>query len=93
MPAFVYILANVKRGVMYVGVTINMARRLTEHRSGVVPGFTSRHGLILLVHLEPYDSMLEARGRERALKRWRRDWKFELIEEANPQWRDLSDQL
>jgi putative endonuclease len=93
MQAFVYILANTKRGVMYVGVTTNVARRIAEHRSGIVPGFASRHGAIRLVYLEAYDSMIEARAREHTLKRWRREWKFELIEATNPEWRDLADQL
>jgi putative endonuclease len=90
---FVYILANKPRGVLYVGVTNNLARRLSEHRSGVVPGFTSTYGLKLLVHAEPYESIREARAREHSLKRWRRAWKFELIEQANPDWRNLADML
>lgn len=93
MTAYVYILSNTKRGVMYVGVTTHMSRRLSEHRGGIVPGFAGKHGLIVLVHLEQYDSMLEARARERAVKRWRRDWKFKLIEETNPEWDDLADRL
>jgi putative endonuclease len=90
---FVYILANRRRGVLYVGVTNNLARRISEHRAKVVPGFASEHGLILLVHVEEYASILEARAREHALKRWRRAWKFELIETDNPDWRDLSSDL
>jgi putative endonuclease len=90
---FVYILANCRRGVLYIGVTNNPSRRVSEHRAKVVPGFTSKHGVILLVHVEEYGSILEARAREHSLKRWRRDWKFELIEKDNPDWRDLSDEL
>jgi putative endonuclease len=90
---FVYILANRARGVLYVGVTNNLARRISEHRAKIVPGFTSEHGLILLVHAEEYAPILEARAREHALKRWRRAWKFELIEKNNPDWRDLSGDL
>jgi putative endonuclease len=90
---FVYILTNRPRGVLYVGVTNDLARRITEHRAKIVPGFTSRHGLVLLVHVEEYSSILEARAREHSLKRWHRAWKFELIEKDNPEWRDLSADL
>jgi putative endonuclease len=90
---FVYILTNRPRGVLYVGVINNPARRITEHRAKIVPGFTSRHGVIRLVHVEEYSSILEARAREHSLKRWRRSWKFELIEKNNPDWSDLSDDL
>jgi putative endonuclease len=90
---YVYILTNRPRGVLYVGVTNNVSRRISEHRAKIVPGFTSNHGVILLVHVEEYACILEARARERALKRWRRVWKFELIEKNNPDWRDLSGDL
>jgi len=90
---FVYILTNCKRGVLYIGVTNDLVRRLCEHKGKVVPGFTSRYGLTMLVYYEEYLSILEARNRERALKRWRRAWKFDLIEKLNPEWRDLSDDL
>jgi putative endonuclease len=95
MPSrfFVYILANRRRGVLYVGVTNDLSRRISEHRAKIVPGFTSRHGVMLLVHVEEYSSILEARAREHSLKRWRRAWKFELIEKNNPAWRDLSGDL
>src|SRR3978361_394932 len=87
---FVYILTNRPRGVLYVGVTNDVARRITEHRAKIVPGFTSRHSVFMLVHVEEYSSILEARAREHSLKRWRRAWKFELVEKDNPEWRDLS---
>jgi putative endonuclease len=90
---FVYILANRRRGVLYVGVTNNLARRISEHRAKIVPGLASEHSLILLVHVEEYASILDARAREHALKRWRRTWKFELIEKNNSSWRDLSGDL
>jgi putative endonuclease len=90
---FVYILANEPKGVLYVGVTNDLARRTSEHKSKVVPGFTSRYGVSRLVYYEEYGSILEARDRERALKHWRRRWKFKLIEELNPTWRDLYDEL
>jgi putative endonuclease len=90
---FVYILANTRRGVLYVGVTNNLARRIAEHKAKLVAGFTKSYGIILLVHVEQYPSILEARARERSLKRWRREWKFELIEKMNPEWRDLTGDL
>src|SRR4051794_468957 len=90
---FVYILTNRPRGVLYVGVTNNVARRISEHRAKIVPGFTSKHGVFLLVHVEEYASVLDARAREHSLKRWRREWKFELIEKDNPDWRDLTDDI
>src|SRR5258708_7028235 len=87
---FVYILANCPRGVLYVGVTGNLSGRITAHKAKLAPGFTKTYGLVLLVHYEEYASVIEARARERAIKRWRREWKFALIEKANPGWRDLA---
>jgi putative endonuclease len=87
---FVYILCNVRRGVLYVGVTNDLVRRLTQHRSKTVPGFTRIHGVHRLVYFEVFSSITEARAREHALKRWRRAWKFALIEEVNPDWLDVS---
>jgi putative endonuclease len=78
---------------MYVGVTNDLARRISEHKSGAAPGFTAKYKVNVLVYCEPYSSILEARARERVLKRWRRDWKFELIEAQNPDWRDLTNLL
>src|ERR1700734_994456 len=90
---FVYILCNRPKGVLYVGVTNDLARRTWEHRTKVVPGFTSKYGVTVLVYYEEYHSILEARERERALKHWRRAWKFKLMETVNPSWRDLYDEL
>ena len=90
---FVYILANTRRGVLYVGVTNDLACRVFEHKSKAVPGFTRKHGIILLVYVEEYTSVTEARAREASLKRWRRAWKFALIESLNPDWRDLGADL
>jgi len=90
---FVYILASRFRGTMYVGVTNDLSRRMGEHKSGAVPGFTKRYKVNLLVYCENYASILEARERERVLKRWRREWKFQLIEAENPDWHDLTNQI
>jgi len=92
-PFFVYILASKRNGTLYVGVTNNLARRIAEHKAKLVPGFTRKYGVDLLVYFEAFDSILEARAREHAMKRWRRAWKIELIETLNPDWQDLADQL
>jgi putative endonuclease len=90
---YVYILASRYRGTIYVGVSNDIVRRIGEHKSGIVKGFTQRYKVKRLVYFEAYGSILEARARERALKRWRREWKFDLIEKLNPDWRDLSGNL
>jgi putative endonuclease len=90
---FVYILTNRPRGVLYVGMTNDLVQRLAQHRSKAVPGFTRRYGLVLLAYYEECGSVQEARAREATLKRWRRAWKFALIEKLNPDWRDLAGEL
>jgi putative endonuclease len=90
---YVYILASRYRGTLYVGVSNDISRRVGEHKSGAVKAFTQRYKVNRLVYLEAYSSILEARARERALKRWRREWKFDLIEKLNPDWHDLTPQL
>jgi putative endonuclease len=90
---FVYILASRRNGTLYVGVTNDLIRRIGEHKSKLVPGFTRKYRVDKLVYFEEYASILEARARERALKRWDRAWKIALIEAMNPQWRDLSNEL
>jgi putative endonuclease len=90
---FVYVLTNRPKGVLYVGVTNDLSRRIWEHKTKVAPGFTSKYGVTVLVYYEEFGSILEARDRERALKHWRRAWKFKLIETVNPTWRDLYDEL
>jgi putative endonuclease len=89
----VYILASRRNGTLYIGVTNDLVRRMTEHKGKVVPGFTRKYRVDKLVYFEEYASILEARAREHTLKRWARAWKIELIEQANPQWRDLTDDL
>jgi putative endonuclease len=89
----VYILANHKRGTLYVGATSDLPTRLGQHRTGEGSLFTGKYGLRRLVWFERHDTIVAARRRERRLKEWKRLWKIELIEVANPAWRDLSDQL
>lgn len=90
---FVYILASRRNGTLYIGVTNDLARRVGEHKAKLVPGFTRRYGVDNLVYFEEYGSILQARERERALKRWQRAWKLALIEKDNPEWRDLAEDL
>ncbi len=82
---FVYILTNKPRGTLYVGVTSDLIRRITEHREGAVPGFTKRYGLKQLAYFERYDDPNNAIQREKNIKHWSRAWKLKLIAEANPQ--------
>ncbi len=90
---FVYILASKYNGTLYVGVTNDLPRRVSEHRSGDIDGFTKRYRVHNLVYFEPHDSIEAAILREKTLKRWRRVWKRELIEAGNPTWRDLYDDV
>ena len=89
MQAYVYILASRKNGTLYIGVTSDLVKRIWEHKSDVVDGFTKRYRVHDLVWFEAHESMLEAIKREKALKEWQRSWKIELIEKSNPGWRDL----
>jgi putative endonuclease len=89
----VYILASRRNGTLYVGVTSDAARRVWQHRSGVVEGFTRDYGVRTLVFAEFHETMEDAIVREKRIKKWRRAWKLELIEQHNPQWRDLYDEL
>ena len=89
----VYILASKKKGTLYVGVTSDLARRIWEHRNELVEGFTQQYGVHRLVYVEPHISMEDAILREKRIKKWKRDWKIRLIEEGNPEWRDLFETL
>ena len=89
----VYILASRRNGTLYVGVTADIVSRVWDHRSGAVDGFTKTYGVHLLVYVEFHETMAEAILREKQIKEWRRTWKIELIERANPQWRDLYDDM
>ena len=90
---YVYILASRPNGTLYNGVTNDLARRAYEHREGLVDGYTKTHGVKTLVFFEPHDEIENAIVREKRLKRWRRAWKVQLIERANPEWRDQFDDL
>lgn len=90
---FVYIMATRKDGPLYIGVTNDITRRLHEHKSGETRSFTWRYNIHKLVYYETYDAAQDAIHREKQLKRWRREWKIQLIEKENPQWNDLADQV
>jgi len=89
LPFYVYLLASRRHGTLYIGVTSDLVRRVHQHKSREVPGFSARYGVDRLVWFESYDDPRDAIAREKALKKWRRDWKIRLIEEMNPDWRDL----
>ena len=86
---FVYMLSSKPQGTLYIGITNDLLRRVTEHREGLVPGFTKKYGVKRLVWFERHGDIRGAIAREKKLKRWRRDWKRSLIETDNPHWADL----
>jgi putative endonuclease len=90
---WVYIMSNRPNGTIYVGVTNDLVRRASEHRSGVVPGFTKTYGLKRLVYFEQHGAITDAIRREKVIKTWLRAWKVRLINASNPTWADLSDTL
>ena len=85
----VYILASRKHGTLYVGVTSDLVNRVTQHRAGEIEGFTRRYAVKRLVWFERHDGIVGAIQRETSLKRYRREWKINLIERDNPNWDDL----
>jgi putative endonuclease len=86
---YVYILTNRPNGILYVGVTSDLVRRIFEHRSGFVDGFTKRYGLKRLVYFEQFDDIRDATQREHNIKHWSRAWKVRTIVAANSDWDDL----
>ncbi len=93
MAYWVYILASKLRGTLYIGVTDDLVRRVSEHREGAVPGFTKDYNVKMLVYFEEHDDVERAIEREKKLKRWARAWKIELIRSKNPEWDDLFDDI
>ncbi len=90
---YVYILASKRDGVLYIGVTNHLARRVDEHRQGVIEGFSKKYYVERLVYFEAFQYIDHALAREKTLKRWKRAWKIELIEKMNPEWKDLYEEL
>ena len=86
---FVYILASKKNGTLYIGMTITLRNRVVQHKEGLIPGFTQKYKIDMLVYFEEYQDVRDAITREKQMKRWKREWKIELIESVNPEWKDL----
>ena len=93
MSYYIYIMSNKPNGVLYVGVTNDLIRRVYEHRNHLVKGFTARYNLEMLVWFEQTDDVNSAIAREKQLKNWHRQWKIELIVQLNPNWRDLYESI
>ncbi len=89
MQPCVYILASDRNGTLYTGVTSDLVRRIWEHKNSSNEGFTKKYDVHILVWHEQHETMESAISREKAIKEWKRDWKLRLIEESNPEWRDL----
>lgn len=89
----VYILASKRNGTLYIGVTSDLPSRIWQHKNDQVAGFTQRYHVHMLIWYEVHPTMESAISREKALKEWKRAWKIKLIEDRNPYWRDLEDEL
>ncbi len=86
---YIYILSNKKNGTLYLGVTNNLVKRVYEHKQNFVEGFTKRYNIHRLVYYEHTNDSYSAIQREKRMKKWKREWKIELIERVNPGWKDL----
>jgi putative endonuclease len=86
---YVYILASKRNGTLYIGVTSNLAKRIYEHKHKLIGGFTKKYNVDRLVYYETTEDVESAILREKRLKKWKRQWKVELIEQKNPNWKDL----
>jgi putative endonuclease len=90
---YLYILASGKNGTLYVGVTNNLARRIYEHKQDIVDGFTKKYCVHAFVYYEAHHDIEGAITREKQIKKWNRRWKLRLIEEMNPDWKDLYNEI
>ena len=90
---WVYIMTNAAHGTLYIGVTANLAARIHQHRQGTGSEFCAKYGLTRLAYAERHADIREAIAREKAMKKWKRQWKFKLIRAQNPDWRDLWDDI
>ncbi len=93
MPFYVYIITNKPNGILYTGVTNDIARRMYEHRERMVEGFSSKYSLTRLVYVEEYPTAAEAIHREKCINAWKRAWKVKRILEQNPEWQDLYEEI
>ena len=90
---YTYILASKKSGTLYTGMTNDLIRRIYQHKSKEREGFVTRYNVTKLVYFEVHSTAIAAITREKQIKEWKRDWRIELIEKANPDWRDLYDEI
>ena len=90
---YIYILASKRNGTLYIGITNDLTRRIFEHKTGLINGFTKKYSVNKLVYFESTNDVNAAILREKRLKKWKRQWKIELIEKSNPDWNDLSEGL
>ena len=93
MGGWVYIMTNAPHGTLYIGVTANLAGRITQHREGTGSTFCRKHGLVRLAYVEHHERIEDAIVREKAMKAWKRAWKLRLIRETNPHWEDLFERI
>jgi putative endonuclease len=91
--SYVYILASGKNGTLYIGVTSDLVKRIYEHKQNIIDGFTKKYAIHTLVYYEMHEDIREAITREKRIKKWNRVWKLRLIEENNPEWRDLYNEI
>ena len=89
----VYVLASKRNGTLYVGATSNLVKRVHEHKNDLADGFTKKYRVHNLVYFELHEDMSDAIAREKQIKKWNREWKLELIEKSNPEWKDLYDNI
>ena len=90
---YIYIMASSRNGTLYVGSTSDIIKRAWEHKNKVIPGFTTKYNVHILVYYEVHEIYLEAARREKRFKNWCRQWKLNLIEGLNPEWRDLYEDI
>ncbi|MGB0576785.1 MAG: GIY-YIG nuclease family protein [Alphaproteobacteria bacterium] len=93
MSAYIYILASKKNGTLYTGVTSDLIRRVYQHKDKSIDGFSKQYDVDRLVYFEQHQTMRDAIQREKNIKHWSRQWKLELIEKSNPEWRDLYEEI
>jgi putative endonuclease len=90
---YVYILASKRNGTLYIGVTNDLVRRMGEHKDGLEEGFTRQYGIKTLVYYELFEDIRDAIAHEKRLKKYKREWKINLIQERNVEWRDLTEEI
>ena len=92
-PAYVYMLASQRNGTLYVGSTLDLIKRTWEHKNKAIPVFTAKYNVHMLVYYEAHELCVEAARREKRFKNWPRQWKINLIEKHNPEWRDVYNEI